>query len=303
MRIGFVFRGFLGEYAVAADLGEGGFGKVFQVEGPSGRELALKVLHEPLDPDAQQRFKGEQDMLQPLHHPNIIPIVDRGVGPDGSPWYVMPLMTGGTLAATIERERTWDRVLHLVADVAKGLAAFHAVRGIHRDVKPENILIDERGVAKLADFGLARCEVFSGRSVTRTAAGTPPYMAPEVWRNQACEASDVYALGIVFWELVNGERHAVPARPPRLNELGPELQPLNTLYRKMTAEDPGERPTALHIATACDRMIAWLARGEEQAARNKVTNGLAVVGGLALTAVAVVGVVKLLDAVFGESDG
>lgn len=300
--IGFFFKGRLCEYQVEARLGEGGFGQVFRVRDPQGRPFAMKLLHEPLDQDAQRRFQGEQAILQPIRHPNIIEVVDHGIDEDGHPFYTMPLMAGGTVADVIARDASWEEILKLVGDAAKGLAAFHAVRGIHRDIKPENILIDGNGNGKIADFGLARCEVLSGRSITRTAMGTPGYMAPEVWANDACEASDVYSLGIVLAELAAGTRHLIPARPPKLKALGGDLKYINELYEAMVKEDPGQRPMAVDVGTHCDRLIAWMARGKEQAKESASSwqQGLAIVGGVTLAVGAIAGVAALVDAAMSD---
>lgn len=297
MRIGFFFDGCVGRYEFVGQIGEGGFGRVVRVRGASGRQLAVKYLHDMLDADAARRFTREMQILRQVRHPNVIELVDNGVTPDGQHWYAMPEMQGGRLADVIARKRTWEEVLTLMIGVADGLAAYHRLGGIHRDIKPENILIDEFGVPKLTDFGLARCPTITGSAMTRTPCGTEAYMAPEVWTGETCQASDIYALGVVFCELVNGERHLVPAKPPRLAKVGPDLQPMQELYERMTHADPRRRPSAAEVAAASRGALAWITRPAPPATKSSGPTALevvGVVGGVVLGAIAIGALVDAL---------
>ena len=292
MRFGFWVQGCLGNYQIEGNLGRGGFGKVFRAVGSDARKVAIKYLADDLDEDARKRFNREMVILQGFRHPNVIELVDYGVDEQGRAWYAMPEMSGGTLAQLVEQERTWEQVLEIVLQVASGLTAYHALdpNAVHRDVKLENVLLDGQGHAKLADFGVARCPELTGSSLTRNANGTAPYMAPEVWKGQGSQASDIYALGILFWELVNGERHTMPARPPKLLNAGPQFEPMENLYQSMTQVDWRKRPTAEVVVHQLDQFIAYLQRAPQAAVEKKAFNwgealpwilgGVAVVGGL-----------------------
>jgi serine/threonine protein kinase len=241
-----------GSYSVGRKIGEGSFGEVFHATTKDGQRFAVKILRESYNSDQERRFTREIKIQLKLKHPNILPILDWGRDSSSRLFYIMPFVAGGTLAEVIKRNRTWLEVLSLVSGVAKGLAAYHAKGGIHRDVKLENILIDAGGVPMLADFGVAACPTLTGSNMTRSGLGTECYMAPEVWKNQACDRSDIYALGIVLSELTNGRRHDVPNVPPRLVQAGADIKALQLLYSQMTDTDPGKRPSAEFVASQCD---------------------------------------------------
>ena len=279
---GIQLRGTYARYSVQGALGKGAFGAVFRAVRHDGAQVAVKVLHDLGNRDAVRRFRREIELLRSLRHSNIVPMLDSGQDGDGSPFYVMPVMMEN-LAAVIDRERAWEDVLNVIAGVADGLAYYHAKKGMHRDVKPENVLIDLHGTPKLADFGVARCEAITGSSATRTACGTEPYMAPEVWASQAVPASDIYALGIVLWELANGTRHAVPARPPALKMGAGKLAALEKLYGQMTSANPRHRPTASAVASRCRGIL----RALEQAEQPKSQDWQDVAVGVAAAAVGV----------------
>jgi len=283
MEFGFQIRGCLGSYEVLGRLGKGGFGSVFRACGPNGVARAVKYLNEDLDQDAVVRFEREMKIIAAIDHPNVIDLVDYGIDAEGRAWYAMPEMAGGTLADVIGRDRTWEELLVLVEGAALGLAELHGRGGIHRDVKPENILLDALGVPKLADFGVARCPEITGSSMTRGANGTAYYMAQEVWQGRACKHSDIYALGIVLWELVNGQRHTVPAKPPRLLKVGPEFKQMEKLYQAMTHIETRMRPSATEVAKFCQDFRAQLDRAPVPA--ETTTNWVPwVLGGLGLLA-------------------
>jgi serine/threonine protein kinase len=293
--IGAQLRGQHNVYVLSAKLGEGSFGDVYRGGNEHGT-FALKVLRAELIGDMQRRFRAEIRILGQIRHVNIVPILDWGVH-EGQMFYVMPEMTGGTLATVIQRNRTWPEVLGLVAGVAKGLAAYHALgpASIHRDVKPENILLSNDRIPRLADFGVAACPRLTGVPATRSGLGTEAYMGPEVWRHAASQASDIYALGIVLSELANGRRHDVPARPPRLVSVGADLGILQKLYEEMTNLDSRLRPSAFDVARRCEAIAKQLQSVGAKAAAKKSTSEDAVpwiIGGgmiLGLIALAVGG--------------
>ncbi|MFE5329966.1 protein kinase [Embleya sp. NPDC056575] len=197
-------------YVALKVLGRGASGTVWQGEGPEG-PVAIKLLREDLASDQVlvARFVQERTALTSLDHPNIVGVHDLVV--DGTDLaLVMDLVIGPDLRARLERERVLTPRLAaaIVADVADGLSAAHAEGVIHRDVKPENILIDTSGGvsrARLTDFGIARLVDAPRRTRATRIIGTPDYLAPEIIEGlQPTAAVDVYALATVLYELLTG---------------------------------------------------------------------------------------------------
>src|SRR5579875_272982 len=200
-----------GRYRLVGPLGEGGMATVYRGRDLRlNRDVAIKVLKEDLtrDPAFLQRFEREAQVVASLSHPNIVPVYD--VGEEGkSRFIVMEYIPGRTLRDEIERSGIIepDRAVRILAQVLDALHYAHERNLIHRDVKPHNILLTADGAAHLADFGIAH---LTGDSTTRTAAilGSAHYLSPEQSRGEeATEASDIYASGIVLYEMLAG-------RPP-----------------------------------------------------------------------------------------
>ncbi|MDI2131419.1 protein kinase domain-containing protein [Yinghuangia seranimata] len=197
-------------YVALKVLGRGASGTVWAGEGPEG-PVAIKLLREDLASDEVlvARFVQERTALVSLDHPGIVGIHDLVV--DGSDLaLVMDLVDGPDLRTRLEKERSLTPALAaaICADVAEGLSAAHAEGVIHRDVKPENVLLDTRGGqvrAKLTDFGIARLVDAPRRTRATRIIGTPDYLAPEIIEGlQPTAAVDVYALGTVLYELLTG---------------------------------------------------------------------------------------------------
>jgi serine/threonine protein kinase len=206
----------LGRYQVVEELGRGGMAVVYRARDPQlERDVAIKVMHPHLgsEKDAASRFEREARSVASLKHPHVIEIYD--VGRDKLPglgvevsYLVMELVSGPTLREFAKRRgRLLPEVAALVVrTLAQALAAAHEAGVIHRDIKPDNVMIAEGGRLVLTDFGLAR--QLAGDRVTQTGAllGSPAYMAPEQARGaRVDERSDLFALGIVFYELVTGK--------------------------------------------------------------------------------------------------
>ncbi|MCO5171790.1 MAG: serine/threonine protein kinase [Planctomycetes bacterium] len=202
----------VGPYVVRELLGRGAMGLVLRVEHPElGHEYALKVVRPEMlgDPESVGRFRREMEALARVDdHPGIVRVHSAGETADGAPFYAMELVRGRSLAEALKRGLlARDAALDVLAEVAAALAHLHARGIVHRDVKPENVLVDEAGRARLTDFGLARSLGLRADRLTRTGdlVGTPTHMAPE----QALGAevgpwTDVYALGVVLYEVLTG---------------------------------------------------------------------------------------------------
>lgn len=204
-------RVFDGRYRVDAELGRGGMGQVFRVRDlQQDRDAALKVLHPVVedDPDRIERFRREIGVLSKIRHPNVPAVVGWGV--DGRDvFFVSELVEGHDLKLEIQQKgaKSAPEAAALVAAVADALAAAHALNIVHRDVKPNNIMIANDGAIRLLDFGLARGVGIDMTSLTRTGTivGTPGYMSPEQFEGHGVdERSDLYSLGVVLFELLTG---------------------------------------------------------------------------------------------------
>ena len=257
-----------GRYRVVRQLGAGGMGAVYLAHDETlGREVAIKALHDdaPLDEKSKQRFMNEARAVASLGHPHIVSVYDLGVEGD-TPYIVMELMRGRSLAQLLaERGRlSLGEVCTLGIQMAHALAHAHAAGIVHRDVKPANILQNEAGTWKLADFGVARMPD-SSLTTAGMFVGTPAYAAPESLTAGTFEPPcDVFSLGAVLYECLTGSwiqkgkkdvlRAALAYQmasidPPSRHV--PGVSPaLDAALLRAVAAGPGARPTAVELAEA-----------------------------------------------------
>jgi serine/threonine protein kinase len=199
-----------GRYEVEELVGHGGMSSVYKArDALLERHVALKILHEQYstDEDFVERFKREARSVAQLQHPNIVTVIDRGEE-DGRQYIVFEYIEGENLKEHVVRKGRLDvrEALEIADEVARGLAFAHEQGLIHRDVKPQNVLLNGDGRAKVTDFGIARTLDVDGMTQTGTVLGTSNYIAPEQASGQPVDAhSDVYALGAVLYELLAGE--------------------------------------------------------------------------------------------------
>ena len=265
-----------GTYQIIEQIGRGGMASVFKAyESSLDRYIALKVLPPEFlhDETFAARFQREAKVVAKLEHPNIIPIFSFGIE-GGTPWMAMRLISGGSLSAVLNKGPFGlERSVAVIRAVADALSYAHAEGVVHRDVKPQNILLDQQGRVYLADFGIARM-VEGGAAITRTGlvSGTPQYMAPEQATGNALDhRMDIYALGIVAYEMFTGStpfsadtpvavliKHvSAPIPIPPKEDVPEEL--LGPLIRSL-AKNPDERwQTADDFASAIERGLGLVA--------------------------------------------
>lgn len=209
-------------YEILSAVGSGGMGEVYRARDMRlEREVAVKVLPEHLasNSDSLARFEREAKILAALSHPSILSIHDFGVD-EGIAFVVMELLQGETLRSRLKQSRLiWSQALEIGIAIGQGLAAAHSSGVIHRDLKPENIFLTSAGGVKILDFGLARQDkavppelrtstpTQSNFTEVGTVMGTVPYMSPEQVRGAHAGApSDVFSFGVLFYEMLSGER-------------------------------------------------------------------------------------------------
>ena len=246
----------IGHYRIVAELGRGGMGIVYKAHEESlNRFVAIKVLGEHLteDPGHVERFLREARSAASLNHPNIVQIYAVSEE-NGRHFFAMEYVSGSTLQQILRSSGPLEpiQVAKIALQTASGLRAAHEQGIIHRDIKPANLLIDDRGLVKIADFGLAL--VTSGVSrltATGMFMGTPGYLSPEQCLDQDPDhRTDIYSLGVTLYEALSGKvpftadsplallRQIVEVEPPDLGELKPEVDPeLRSIVALMMAKD------------------------------------------------------------------
>lgn len=199
----------LGKYQVIEPLGEGGMATVYKAFDPSlERYVAIKIIRamNQIDSDFLIRFQREARALAKLDHPYILKVLDYGEE-NGIPYLVMPYVSHGTLKQYTRNRLFYKKAIEIIIPIAEALGYAHSRKIIHRDIKPANILFGESGEPILSDFGIAKI-LDAGEQTQLTSTGfgigTPAYMAPEQWNGVADERTDIYALGIVLYELITG---------------------------------------------------------------------------------------------------
>ena len=274
----------LGPYTLVEPLGSGGMASVFKAYEPGlDRHVALKILMGRRDARFIERFEREARVIAKLEHPGIVPIFSFGIASEERlPRMAMRLVAGGTLDTLIEAGRldAGDTVT-LIRQVADALDYAHAHGVVHRDVKPQNVLLDERGRVYLADFGIARdTEGQSQLTKTGMINGTPEYMSPEQATGIRVDGrADVYSLGVVAYKCLVGRTpfdgtnpvavlmQHVSQPPP---EPPPELVPASLVAPVMKAleKEPADRwSSAGELASALERGLKEITSPEPTAAR------------------------------------
>src|SRR5215208_7002349 len=250
-------------YRLDEKVGSGGMSSVYRAFDPTlERWVAIKLMHRDIstDPDQLERFRREARAVASLNHPHIVTVIDAGED-DGMPYIVFEYVEGETLK---DRIRRFGRLqvpesLAYAIEIGRALAVAHDRGIVHRDVKPQNVLVDEEGSAKVTDFGIARTLDQEGLTADGRVLGTTDYVSPEQALGHAVTGqSDIYSLGIVLYEMLTGDvpfrgENQVSVAMKHIREDMPDLQvrrpeissALAAVVDRATAKDLAVRyPTA-----------------------------------------------------------
>ena len=269
----------LGRYKILSELDKGGMAVVYEaLDTTLDRRVAIKFIQ----PGKEQlntflaRFKRESKLLAKLSHPNIVKIFETGEF-EGSPYLVMDYIQGGTLKKLMQdKPLSWQRSVQITMQMASALEAAHKAGILHRDIKPANILMANERDPMLSDFGIAK--IIEGEGVTDTSLtdtgmgiGTPDYMAPEQGVGNASKQSDIYALGVVLYQMVTG-RLPYHADTPLAVMLKKSREPLprpSTYVKGL----PGQLEQVLIKALASNPAGRFKTMGDFEKALESLTHG------------------------------
>jgi eukaryotic-like serine/threonine-protein kinase len=199
-----------GRYRLDEKIGSGGMSTVYRAFDPTlERWVAIKLMHRDIstDPDQLERFRREARAVARLNHQHVVTVIDAGED-DGAPYIVFEYVEGETLKERIRRlgRLPVSEAVAYAIEIGRGLSCAHSNRLVHRDVKPQNVLIDPDGRAKVTDFGIARSLESQGLTATGRVLGTTDYVSPEQAMGQdVTEQSDIYSLGVCLYEMLTGE--------------------------------------------------------------------------------------------------
>jgi tRNA A-37 threonylcarbamoyl transferase component Bud32 len=265
----------ISRYEIRSEIGRGGMASVYLAYDPNfGREVAIKILpHELMhDPTFRTRFNREAHTIATLEHPAIVPVYDFGEE-DGQPFLVMRYLSGGSLVSRIHAGPIpAEEAAKILSRIGSALDAAHSKGVVHRDLKPANILFDQYGNAYLSDFGIAHLSDAGGTLTGSMVIGTPAYMSPEqVSGDKKVDGrSDIYALGIVVFEMLTGQAPFqadsplkvmmmhVSTPPPKISEADVKLPPgSSAVLERALAKEPDQRyQKAADFSRAFDEVTA-----------------------------------------------
>jgi len=328
-----------GRYELEKHVGSGGMSRVYRAHDRLlERTVALKILHEHYSQDDEyvERFRREARAVAQIAHPNVVTVIDRGEH-EGRQFIVFEYIDGENLKQLVAREGPLPakQVIELGVQVASALASAHDRGVVHRDVKPQNVILSEDGMPKVTDFGIARSADIESVTLTGTVMGTSEYLPPEQARGEPVDVrSDVYSLGAILYELCTGRVPYPGENPvsvamrhlhepvPSVRERRPDIPPrLDAAIRRAMAKDPAERfgsmPELIAELEACLRSLgdgeetivlpaavrARRRRGRERRGARRFARALALsLVALVLVAGAAVGAFALVG-LFDSADG
>src|SRR5919198_5355215 len=247
-------------------VGSGGMSTVYRAFDPTlERWVAIKLMHRDIsqDPDQLERFRREARAAARLNHPHLVTVIDAGED-DGTPYIVFEYVEGETLKERIRRlgRLPVAEAVAYAIEIGRALSCAHSHRFVHRDVKPQNVLIDPEGRAKVTDFGIARSLEAQGLTAAGRVLGTTDYVSPEqALGREVTQQSDIYSLGVVLFETLTGEAPfkgdtQVAVAMKHVREPLPDVQRLRpevsaalaaVIERGTPKETPNRYPTAAEM--------------------------------------------------------
>ena len=248
-----------GRYDIKELIGVGGMANVYKAADIiEDKIVAVKILKDEYlsNDEFLRRFRNESKAIAVLSHPNIVKIFDVSLG-DGIQYIVMEYVDGLTLKEYIEQQHVlrWKEAVHFTVQILRALQHAHDKGIVHRDIKPQNIMLLQDGTIKVMDFGIARFARDDGRTVTDKAIGSVHYISPEQARGDVTdEKSDIYSVGVMLFEMLTGklpfdadsavsialmQMQAIPKMPRQLNETIPEG--LEEITVRAMQKDPSQR--------------------------------------------------------------
>src|SRR5436189_251420 len=269
----------IGRYQILGELGRGAMGVVFRALDPSiGREVAIKTIRLSEFTNADQRAKQRERLFREarsagiLSHPGIVTIYDMAEQ-DGLAYIAMEFVPGSTLEQILSLNEPLDpeRLFSILRQTAASLDYAHNKGIVHRDIKPANIIVNDAGVAKIADFGIAKISAADQLTQTGLIVGTPNYMAPEQIQGKTVNGlADQYSLSVLMFEMLTGEKPFVAEhlttlvflivfeQPPPAHRLNPTLGPaIEAVLKKGLSKLPEERyPTCTALVDALESACA-----------------------------------------------
>ena len=291
----------LGHYEIMSELGRGGMGVVYKAFEPAlNRHVAIKELSPSLahDPQLVERFLREARSMAALSDPHIIQIFYIGTDEATSqPFFAMEYVEGDSLSTVLKRDGKLgvDNALKILHQTAQGLATAHDHGVIHRDIKPGNLMLSQRGQVKIADFGIALTTADISKKLTSTGefVGTPGYLSPEVCMGKPVDQrSDIFSLGIVLFEMLSGRipfsdesplglmLEVVKSEIPDIQQLNAEVDAATAaILARMVAKEPEQRFQSCHDLAAALEAHPLLAHGDTlKLARPASAGGATMVG-------------------------
>ena len=282
----------LGRYQILELLGQGGMATVYKADDTLlERDVAVKVIRRDAFPAEildviLKRFEREAKTLAKISHPNIVQVIDYGEY-EGDPYLVMVYLPGGTLKDRMGQPIPWQEAVRFLVPVARALEFAHEHNIINRDVKPSNILLTEKGLPMLTDFGLVKLfESKEGTNLTSSGVGmgTPDYMAPEQWTGEALPQSDIYSLGVVLYEMITNHRpytadtpagvllkQARDPLPPPRNFVSDLPREVDLILQKALEKEPQHRYRSMEeFGDALENLIAGISRPVDPMLRSTV---------------------------------
>lgn len=278
----------VGSYEIVRELGRGGVGVVYEAHAPDGTRVALKMLLQgPYAAPAQRRrFEREAELLATLHHPVIVPLLDRGRTPEGLSYAVFEFVDGQSLAERFRAPpHTADEALRRVrihADLCAAVAYAHGHGVVHRDIKPSNVMLGDDGAPFVLDFGLAKRLELGPQALEATLTRTDDFLGTVIWAapeqlqhelGPVGPRTDVYALGLLLHWALSGKLpfptegpllrvvRQILERPPAPCRVGclsdGDASQLGRILKRALAKDPGDRhASAAELEEECRRLLS-----------------------------------------------